>query len=111
MGLVFGHFLIPFLILLWYKTKIVVWRTVAISVWILAFHLLDLYWNIIPGKLVAPDHTPGYIVRQFSVTPYDLAALVGIGGICIFAMCRSMTKAEPIPVRDPNIAASLNYTE
>lgn len=111
MGLVFGHFLIPFLILLWYKTKIVVWRTVAISVWILAFHLLDLYWNIIPGKLVAPDHAPGYLVRQFSVTPYDLAALVGIGGICIFAMCRSMTKAEPIPVRDPNIVASLNYTE
>jgi hypothetical protein len=111
MGLIFGHFLIPFLLLLWYKTKVVVWRTVAVAVWILAFHLLDLYWNIIPGKLVVPDHGEGYLVRQFSVTPYDLAALVGIGGICIFAMCRSMGKAEPIPVRDPNIVASLNYSE
>jgi hypothetical protein len=112
MGLIFGHFLIPFLCLLWYKTKVVVWRTVAISLWILSFHLLDLYWNIIPGKLVNPDpHAAGYLVRQFSISPYDIAALVGIGGICIFAMCRSMKKAEPIPIRDPNIEQSLNYTE
>ncbi|MEE2988279.1 MAG: hypothetical protein VX372_01780, partial [Verrucomicrobiota bacterium] len=111
MGLIFGHFLTPFLLLLWYKTKVVIWRTVGVSVWILAFHLLDLYWNIIPGKLVAPDHGPGYIVRQFSVSIYDLSALVGVGGICIFAMSRSMKKAEPIPVRDPNILTSINYTE
>ncbi len=111
MGLIFGHFLTPFLCLLWYKTKVVVWRTVGISIWILAFHILDLYWNIVPGKLVAPDHAPGYLVRQFSISIYDIAALVGIGGICIFAMCRSMKKAEPIPVRDPNIQTSLDYTE
>lgn len=112
MGLIFGHFLIPFLILLWYKTKVVVWRTVAVSVWILVFHLLDLYWNIIPGKLPgASSSEPGYLVRQFSVTIYDLAALVGIGGLCIFGMCQSIKKAEPIPIRDPNILKSINYTE
>jgi hypothetical protein len=112
MGLIFGHFLTPFLCLLWYKTKVVVWRTVGIATWILAFHLLDLYWNIIPGKVVAADpHAAGYIVRQFSISIYDIAALVGVGGICIFAMCRSMRKAEPIPIRDPNIQLSINYTE
>lgn len=112
MGLIFGHFLTPFLCLLWYKTKVVIWRTVAISIWILAFHLLDLYWNIVPGKVVDTQaHGAGYIVRQFSITPFDIAALVGIGGICIFAMCRSMKKAEPIPIRDPNILTSINYSE
>ena len=113
MGLIFGHFLTPFLLLLWYKTKVVIWRTVGVSIWILAFHLLDLYWNIIPGKIVAPDDGAGYEVRQFIdfAMFYDFAALVGIGGICIFAMCRSMKKAEPIPVRDPNILTSINYTE
>jgi hypothetical protein len=111
MGLIFGHFLTPFLLLLWYKTKVVVWRTVGVAVWILSFHLLDLYWNIVPGKQVVPDHGEGYIVRQFSITPFDIAALVGIGGICIFAMCRSMKKAEPIPIRDPNIQKSLDYAE
>ncbi|PXA05029.1 hypothetical protein DDZ13_03435 [Coraliomargarita sinensis] len=111
MLLIFGQFLIPFLLLLWYKTKVVIWRSVAVSVWILLFTVLDLYWNIIPGKLVAPDHGEGYLVRQFSVTGYDIAALIGVGGICIWAMCRSIKKAEPIPIRDPNIDKSINYAE
>ena len=112
MGLIFGHFLTPFLCLLWYKTKVVVWRTVGIAIWILVFHVLDLYWNIVPGKLVNPDpHAAGYLVRQFSVNWVDIASLLGIGGICIFAYCRSTKKAEPIPVRDPNIELSINYSE
>ena len=112
MGLVFGHFLIPFLFLLWYKSKVMTQRIVAIAIWILVFHLLDLYWNIVPGKLVNPDaHAAGYLVRQFSVNWVDLASLVGIGGICVFAFCRSARKTEPIPIRDPNIAISINYTE
>jgi hypothetical protein len=112
MGLIFGHFLTPFLCLLWYKTKVVVWRTVGIAIWILVFHVLDLYWNIVPGKMVNPDaDAAGYLVRQFSINWVDLASLVGIGGICIFAYCRSTKKAEPIPVRDPNIELSINYSE
>ena len=112
MGLIFGSFLIPFLLLLWYKSKVVVRRTVAIAIWMLAFHLLDLYWNIVPGKLVNSDtHADGYLVRQFSVEWVDLASLIGIGGVCVFAFCRSAGKEEPIPIRDPNINISINYTE
>jgi len=111
MLLIFGQFLMPFLVLLWYKTKVVVWRSVAVSIWILSFTVLDLYWNIIPGKLVVPDHGEGYLVRQFSVTIYDIAALIGVGGVCIWVMCRSMKKTEPIPIKDPNIQNSINYAE
>lgn len=110
MVLIFGQFLIPFLFLLWYKTKVVIWRSVAVSVWILLFTVLDLYWNIIPGKIPA-DNEYGYVVRHFSVTVFDVAALVGVGGICIWAMLRSMKGTEPIPIRDPNIEKSLNYAE
>lgn len=112
MGLIFGHFLTPFLLLLWYKTKVVVWRSVAVAGWILCFHALDLYWNIVPGKLADPEaHGAGYLVRQFSVSVYDIAALIGVGGVCFWAFCRSTAKAESIPVRDPNIVKSLNYEE
>jgi len=111
MLLIFGQFLFPFLLLLWYKTKVIVARSVFVSIWILLFTVLDLYWNIIPGKLVVPDHGEGYLVRQFSVSVYDAAALIGVGGICIWAMCRSMKKTEPIPIRDPNIENSINYAE
>jgi hypothetical protein len=110
MGLIFGQFLFPFLLLLWYKTKVVVWRSVFVSCWILAFTVLDLFWNIIPGKIPA-DNEYGYTVRPFSIEIYDIAALVGIGGICIWVMLRSMKKTEPIPIRDPNILKSINYAE
>ncbi len=112
MALIFLHFFLPFFLLLGYKTKVILRRSVFVAVWILVFHLLDLYWNILPGKLnVAGANGYAYTVRQFSVTFYDLAALVGIGGVCVWAFTRSMRQAEPIPVRDPNIARSLNYHE
>jgi hypothetical protein len=112
MALIFLHFFLPFFLLLGYKTKVVLKRSVFVAVWILLFHLLDLYWNILPGKLNEPDaESYAYTVRQFSVGFYDLCALVGIGGICLWAFTRSMKKAEPIPVRDPNIGRSLNYHE
>ncbi|MEO0508744.1 MAG: hypothetical protein AAF065_02655 [Verrucomicrobiota bacterium] len=111
MGLVFGQFLFPFLLLLWYKTKVVIWRSIFVSCWILTFTVLDLYWNILPGKLVVPDHGEGYLIRQFSISIYDISALVGVGGICIWVMLRSMKKTEPIPIRDPNILKSINYAE
>lgn len=110
MCLVFCNFLTPFLCLLWYKTKVVVWRTVAIASWILVFHVVDLYWNIVPGKIPA-DNAYGYTVRPFSIEIFDLSMIIGVGGICIWSFCRSAKKQEPIPVRDPNIVKSLNYTE
>ncbi len=51
-GLIFGHFLVPFLYLLWYRNKIDVPRILVAAGWILSFHLLDLYWNIIPGRVL-----------------------------------------------------------
>ena len=111
MLLIFGHFLIPFLLLLWYKTKVVIWKSIGVAVWILLFHIIDLYWNIIPGKVVDLGASNGYYIRQFSVEVFDIAAIVGIGGICIWAVCSSMLKAEPIPIKDPNVLKSLNHSE
>ena len=108
MLLIFGHFLTPFIVLLWYKTKVVVWRTVAVSAWILVFHIVDLFWNIIPGKIPSEN---GYTVRPFTISLFDFAAIIGVGGFCIWACCRSMRKTEPIPIRDPNILKSIDYAE
>ena len=109
--LIFAHFVTPFLLLLWYKTKVVVSRLVFVAIWILTFHLVDLYWNLIPGKVIDATASHGYYIRQFSVEIFDIAAIIGIGGICIWSVCRSMLKAEPIPIKDPNILKSLNHSE
>lgn len=108
LGLVLGYFLIPFLYLLSHRNKVTGKRLFYICVWIVLFHILDLYFNIMP-KEVAADNVLGYTVTGFTVTLWDIAAIIGVGGICIWAYLRSAAKTEIIPIRDPHIAESINY--
>lgn len=118
MSLLFLHFLFPFLVLLWYKTKVITGRLLFIASWILFFHLIDLYFNIVPRKYAveATKENPlGYIVPEFTTNGLDLlvdlGALLGIGGLCAYVFLRSLRTAEPIPVRDPRIEACLHCHE
>ena len=110
MVLIFCHFLVPFLFLLWYKSKFGV-RILIISIWILFFHTFDIYWNILPGQIPVDDNALGFIVRPFSVTLWDVSAFVGTGGICAWAFLKSAGKAKAIPIRDPRILESINAYE
>ena len=106
---VFCGFLFPFLFLLWYKNKVMSQRLLFIAVWILLFHLLDIYWNVLPSKVVDTTNIVGYTVRQFSITAYDVAAILGVGGLWMWAFIRSSRKTAPIPIRDPRIRDSIEY--
>ena len=109
MGLVFGHFLIPFLLLLWYKNKSGL-RIVLVASWIFVFHISDIYWNILPGKIPG-ENILGFVVRQFTVAIWDVSMFVGVGGIFAWSFLKSARKAKPIPIRDPHILESLHHHE
>ena len=47
--LVFGHFVIPFLILIFDKTKKILPILASLAVLILFMHWVDLYWNVLPN--------------------------------------------------------------
>jgi hypothetical protein len=102
-------------LLLWYRNKVEPHKTLKIVVWILCFHLLDLYWNIIPGRIPNSESAVGYDIRYVLGTQliWGLFSLVGVGGLCIWAVLKSYREsdAEIIPVRDPRIKASINYHE
>ncbi len=109
-GLVAGYFLVPFFYLLFYKNKVTPHRFLFIAFWILAFHIIDLYYNILPSQTVA-DNVVGYVVNEFSITLADIAAIVGVGGVCVWAFLKSLPKAAPIPIRDPRINLSIHHHE
>jgi hypothetical protein len=109
LGLVFFHFFAPFLYLLWYKNKFAL-RLRVVAIWILVFHLLDLYWNLVPQKLATDTHG-GYVVRQFGIHFVDVTTLLGVGAIVTWAFLRSAAKQRPIPIRDPRIEESINCHE
>ena len=47
--LVFGHFVIPFLILIFNKSKQMLTLLGILSILILFMHWIDLYWNVLPN--------------------------------------------------------------
>ena len=109
MSLVFLHFFVPFFFLVFYSTKVSVGRLVFIASWILSFHLLDLYFNILPGEIMTTDGH--FIIRSFSVTLFDICSILGIGGIVIWSFLRSSKKVKPIPIKDPRILESIHHHE
>lgn len=107
LALVFAHFLIPFLYLLQNPLKKRTGPMIFISVWILATQLLDFFFNILPAqKLANGDPVPFGTGAVWFVT-----ALLGIGGVCMWAFSSSMMKARAIPIRDPRIVESLHLHE
>lgn len=109
-ALLLCYFFVPFFYLLFYSNKVSRYRLLAIACWVVFFNWADLYFNILPGQIPA-DNTVGYLVREFSITCYDLAAIVGVGGICVWRFCCSMGQAAPIPIRDPRIRLSIEHSE
>jgi len=106
MGLIFGYFLFPFLYLLFYANKVRVNRMIFICIWLLSFHMLDLYFNILPSKRLDYDM---YVSYPFYISFWDIAAFLGIGGICAWSFMRSWSKFQIIPVKDPRILESLHH--
>ncbi|KAF0093009.1 MAG: hypothetical protein E1N59_3266 [Puniceicoccaceae bacterium 5H] len=106
--LIYGYFFVPFLWLLFYTNKFG-WRIIAAASYILVFHLIDLYWNILPQELVGEHHE--IFTRGFSIMPVDILTWLGTGCIFLWAYLKSSNQYRPIPIRDPRILESLNPNE
>jgi hypothetical protein len=116
-----GFWAFPFVFLLSRWTKRIVPSLVFFAVWQLAFHWLDLYWNVMPsydwevayhdnaqvvsGPLMGPisHHHVGLAAVDFTVW----LALVGVFLIGV----GSKLKGNLIPVKDPTLGISLAHEQ
>lgn len=105
-AILFGHFAVPFVYLLSYRAKVNPARLAPVAVWILAFVLLDLFFNIMPFKKDAAG-----VPLPFGISIWDVSALVGVGGIWLWSYIRSFGTTKLIPIRDPRIVESLEHRE
>ncbi|RMG21067.1 MAG: hypothetical protein D6729_01620 [Deltaproteobacteria bacterium] len=98
-ALALGHFVIPFFFLL---SRHIKRRPVLLgigAVWILAAHLLHLYWIVLPAL-----HPEGA-----SLGVLDLLCLLGVGGLFGATVIRLSRGASLVPVRDPFLSESLAF--
>lgn len=96
--LIFGHFLIPFVSLVFFNTKRSRKILLFFAIWIFIFHYIDMYW------LVGPVLHHG----SANLSWLDLAAFFGIGGIFIYLFWNRFTAKAIVPVNDPNLSVSNN---
>jgi len=82
-----------------------------VAAWILTFHVVDLYFNILPSKSAPADNVLNYKVRQFTINFWDVAVFVGIGALVLWAYLTSLREKGAIPRRDPRIREALEHHE
>ncbi len=113
MYLIFGFFFLPFLSLLFYRSKIIAGRLLTIAGIIFVGGIFDLWFNAVPRQINEASAPEGFVVSPFlsGYLALDLLAIFGFGALVIGLFLRSSTKAETIPVHDPRILESINYHE
>ena len=98
--LVFGHFIIPFFVLFPQGSKRNALVLKIMAIWLLLMHWVDLYWIVMPS-LHSHDVHLSWI---------DLATMVGIGGVFIWYFWARLAKQPLVPVNDPGLQKSINFT-
>jgi hypothetical protein len=119
MLILFGHFFFPFLGLISYPAKVSKKWMRFMASWILFIVFIDIIYNVWPSKKVSTDMVasghdfglslgdplPFLALHQL----WTVTALIGVGGICVWAYLKSFPTAKLIPTRDPRIGESLTY--
>lgn len=97
MLMIFGHFFLPFLLLLRIDTKMSFTVMVPLAIWAWLMHFCDLSFNIMPVL-----HPNGFVVHWL-----DLACMAFMGGVMAMVFIRNFKAHPPFPQRDPRMAECL----
>jgi hypothetical protein len=97
--IVFGHFVVPFLVLLNRRLKRHPDVLAVAGAWIFAMHFVDVYWQVLPVH-DAGGARPHWL---------DLGAILFVGGLSCAWTVRRYGTAAPLPLHVPELADGLNY--
>ncbi|MCP3164790.1 hypothetical protein [Myxococcus qinghaiensis] len=105
-ALFFGHFVLPFFVLLSRNLKLQPRRLSVVAVYLLVIHAVDMYWLIWPALTgnKGPSFDPLSLISL-------VAAFVGVGGIAVGFALKNARGNYTMPVKDPYIAESLRYVQ
>lgn len=106
--LLFGHFFAPFLTLIHFKVKLSkVWMP-RIAAFIAFVVLVDMIYNVMPSMKKSSGEAYSFVSLNLL---WIATAVIGIGGVCVWAYLNSFAKTKLIPIRDPRIVESLTHHE
>ena len=100
--LVAGHFVIPFCALLIRSVKRSAVAMASLGALLLLMHYLDIYWMLMPSAPHGGGWGGGYWL--------DVGALLLVAGVASTVWALRRGHESPMPVGDPELAASLLYS-
>jgi hypothetical protein len=98
--IVFGHFVIPFFLMLTRAAKRSAKMLTFLGIWFLVVHFVDIHWIVLPNL-----HKHGAHLSWM-----DFTTLVGIGGVFIWYLHRMFVSNKVVPVNDPGLETSIKFT-
>jgi hypothetical protein len=106
LAIIFGHFIVPFFIILSRNAKRALTPLGVGAAVILFFHFVMIYWLVLPyygGQLPVAER-PG-----LSPNLVDLFCLMAVGGLYFTLVFYRMTQHALIPLKDPRLSRSLHF--
>lgn len=101
LALLFGHFVVPFLLLISRIPKRNKWPLFWVGIWILIIHWVDIFWLARPQGGVAGAQVPLHLL--------DGLCFLGLGGFFVAAIVHHLTRHSLLPERDPYLPESLKF--
>lgn len=104
-----GHFVLPFLILLFRGVKKRVQLLVLLACWQLVMHVIDLFWLIRPMAYATYDSGNPVVAGKVGFAWVDITGV--LGPVCIFAalVIFVLRRSPLIPMKDPRLSECLNH--
>ncbi len=104
--LIVGHFVVPFVLLLFRPVKHSTIGLALVSAWLLAMHVLDMVWIIRPMVYVQD-----WAVRDPGPTGWwlDVAAIVGVFALFAGVLIRKITSGPLVAANDPYLDEGLKH--
>lgn len=116
-GLLFGHFIIPFLLFISKHPKRIEGSLLFMACWMLVFSWLDIYWLAMPQipHDLSSFHTYNELAAKYADQSTGLgnlvnyAVLLGMMGLFVAFTVQSLRSRSLIPAHDPRLAESLAF--
>ncbi len=97
--IIFGHFFVPFLMLLRIDWKLKLITMIPLTIWAWLMHFVDLEFQIMPAYHENNILTWGLLV--------DIAAVALYVGVLMLVLIRALKQYPVYPLRDPRMAEAL----
>ncbi|MDH4035753.1 MAG: hypothetical protein OEV80_18325, partial [candidate division Zixibacteria bacterium] len=97
--IIFGHFVLPFVVLLTRRAKRSPLVLTIMALWILTMRWVDLHWLVLPNL---HRHGPHF-------SWMDISTMIGVGGLFLWYFFRLWSRKALVPVNDPGLEKSIGF--